>query len=120
MPSDIGFSNDRYNLPKLIVNTHVVQNKKQVVVNGQIQMFNIVAKDFNEIRNEQKSTEFERCEKAIELAQNKIASVYWCNTNKESEILRTLDKTSVEIIGSQTIERKESILLDFAKGKNTE
>ena len=116
MPSDLGFSNDRYNLPKLIVNKHIVTNDSQISINNQIQMFNIVAKNFNEIRFEQKQTEQKRCEKAIELAKDKT-SVYWCNTNNESSILKHADKNAVEIIGSQSIEKKEEILLAFANGE---
>lgn len=116
MPSDLGFSNDRYNLPELIVNKHIVENKSVIDVQGQIQMFNIVAKNFNEIRHEQKQTEFQRCEKAVELAKGKT-SVYWCNTNNESKILKSLDPEAVEILGSQSIEKKEEILLAFANGE---
>jgi superfamily II DNA or RNA helicase len=116
MPSDLGFSNDRYNLPNLIVNKHIVTNDSQISVDGQIQMFNIVAKNFNEIRYEQKQTEEKRCEKAIELANGKT-SVYWCNTNNESSILKSMDKDAVEIIGSQSIDKKEEILLAFANGE---
>ena len=116
MPSDLGFSNDRYILPDLIVNKHIVENKSQISVDGQMQMFNIVAKNFNEIRHEQKETETVRCEKAIELAAGKT-SVYWCNTNNESKLLREMDSNAVEIIGSQSIERKEEILLAFANGE---
>ena len=115
MPSDLGFSNDRYVLPKLIVNKHLIENKSTISVDGQIQMFNIVAKNFSEIRHEQKQTEKERCEKAIELANGKT-SVYWCNTNNESKILREMDSEAVEIIGSQSIDKKEEILLAFANG----
>ena len=56
MPSDIGFSNERYILPELIVNKHIVENQSTIDVDGQIQMFNIVAKNFNEIRHEEKQT----------------------------------------------------------------
>jgi superfamily II DNA or RNA helicase len=116
MPSDLGFSNDRYNLPELIVNKHIVTNDSQIAIDGQLQMFNIVAKNFNEIRYEQKQTEQKRCEKAIELANGKT-SVYWCNTNNESSILKELDKNAVEIIGNQSIDKKEEILLAFANGE---
>jgi SNF2 family DNA or RNA helicase len=116
MPSDLGFSNERYNLPELIVNKHIVTNDSQISIDGQLQMFNIVAKNFNEIRFEQKQTEEKRCEKAIELASGKT-SVYWCNTNNESSILKASDKNAVEIIGSQSIDKKEEILLAFANGE---
>jgi len=116
MPSDIGFSNERYNLPELIVNKHIVENQSMIDAYGQIQLFTPVAKSMTEVRHEQKKTESIRCEKAIELANGKT-SVYWCNTNNESSILKHSDKEAVEIIGSQSIERKEEILLAFANGE---
>lgn len=115
MPSDLGFSNDRYNLPELIVNQHIVENQSLIDVNGQVQMFTPIAKSMTEVRHEQKQTEEKRCEKAIELASGKL-SVYWCNTNNESKILRENDKSAVEIIGSMSIEKKEDILMNFADG----
>jgi superfamily II DNA or RNA helicase len=116
MPSDLGFSNDRYKLPELIVNKHIIENQSLFDVDGQMSMFVPIAKSMTEVRHEQKQTEEKRCEKAIELAQNKT-SVYWCNTNNESSILKHSDKNAVEIIGSQSIERKEEILLAFANGE---
>jgi SNF2 family DNA or RNA helicase len=114
MPSDIGFSNDRYNLPELIVNKHEVKNQSLVSVDGQIQMFVPIAKSMTEVRHEQKMTELQRCEKAVELANGKT-SVYWCNTNQESKYLKEMDRGATEIIGSMSIEKKEEILLAFAK-----
>jgi len=116
MPSDLGFSDKNYILPKLITNTHTVKNQSLIDVNGQIQMFTPIAKTMTEVRHEQKETELERCKKAVELAKGKT-SVYWCNTNNESAIIKDLDPEAVEIIGSQSIDKKEKILLDFANGK---
>lgn len=116
MPSDLGFSNDRYVLPELHTIKHIVKNQSLIDINGQIQMFTPIAKSMTEVRHEQKQTEEKRCKKAVELAQGKT-SVYWCNTNNESKILKTLDSESVEIIGSQSIERKEEILKAFADGE---
>ena len=113
MPSDIGFSNDRYNLPELIVNTHEVKNRSLIDVDGQIQMFVPIAKSMTEVRHEQKMTELQRCEKAVELGNGKT-SVYWCNTNNESKMIREMDKGATEIIGSMSIEKKEEILIAFA------
>jgi len=116
MPSDLGFSNERYNLPELIVNRHIVENQSLIDINGQIQMFTPIAKSMPEVRHQQKQTEEKRCEKAIDLAKGKT-SVYWCNTNNESSILKHSDKEAVEIIGSQSIDKKEEILLAFANGE---
>lgn len=115
MPSDIGFSNYGYELPKLHVNKHIVENRSLIDINGQMQLFNIIAKTFEEIKFEEKATITERCIKAVELAKDKT-SVYWCNRNEESKLLNQLDNEAVEIIGSMSLEKKEDILLNFADG----
>ena len=115
MPSDIGFSDEKYNLPRLDINKHVVRNNSTIDVNGQILMFNIVAKSFHEIRHEQKETISERCDKAVELARGKT-SVYWCNLNDESSMIKEMDSEAIEILGSMSIDKKEDILMNFAKG----
>lgn len=115
-PSDIGFSDDRYLLPNLIKNKHVVKNESLLVDGNQNNLFKKEAKTMTEIRQEQKATERERCEKALELAEGKT-SVYWCNTNNESDILKRGDSEAVEIRGNQSIEKKEEILKAFADGE---
>lgn len=116
MPSDLGFSNDRYNLPKLITNRHIVKNESLLDVDGQIQMFNKPAKNFNEIRHEVKMTIDKRCDMALNLAKDKT-SVYWVNRNDESSIIKSNDRESVEILGSQSLDKKEEILKAFANGE---
>jgi hypothetical protein len=116
MPSDLGFSDEKHVLPELILNKHLVTNDSLLEVNGQIQMFNRPAKNFNEIRTEVKQTIQKRCDKALELADGKT-SVYWVNRNEESKILRLSDPEAVEIIGSQSIDQKEEILKAFAEGQ---
>ena len=115
-PSDIGFSDDRYILPKLIKNTHIIEKGSTIGEDGTHRLFVQEAKTMTQIRQEQKLTEQERCKKAVELARGKT-SVYWCNTNNESAILKSLDNEAVEIIGSQSVEKKEEILLAFANGE---
>jgi hypothetical protein len=114
-PSDIGFSDEKYVLPELIKNIHKVKNENNLIINGQIQLFNYEAKSMTEVREEQKVTIPQRCEKAVELSTGKV-SVYWTNFNKESELLNELDKDAVEIQGSMSIDKKEDLLLGFAKG----
>lgn len=119
-PSDLWeFSDEKYSLPELIIDTHKVENKTDLWFDWQPLLFKDVkpqAKTMSEVRVEQKQTEYDRCVKAVELAQWKT-SVYRCNTNNESAILKKLDTEAVEIIWSQTIEQKEAILKDFASGK---
>ena len=114
-PSDIGFSDERYILPNLIKNIHTVVNQSMIDIDGQRQIFTPIAKSMTEVRGEQVQTIKPRCELARELAGNKT-SVYWCNFNEESKLLKTLDIDAVEILGSMSIDKKEDILINFAKG----
>jgi len=114
-PSDIGYSDENYILPELIENKVFVKNEQNWVINGQIMMFNGIAKTMTEVREEQKGTFKERCEKAVELSENKT-SVYWCNFNDEGDLLDKLDPDSVQLKGGMKLEQKEEILLNFANG----
>ena len=114
-PSDLGFSDERYKLPKLIENKVYVKNKNNWIIDGQVMLFNGVAKTMSEVREEQKGTFNERCEKAVELTNGKT-SVYWCNFNDEGDLLDQLDSDAVQLKGGMSIEKKEDILLNFANG----
>lgn len=116
-PSDLGFSDKNHILPKKIVSHHQVKNDKNMCVEGQYMLFNGIARSLPEVREEQKNTIEKRCEKAVELAQDKESSVYWCNFNKESELLSELDPDAKEIKGSMNIDKKEEILISFSKGE---
>ena len=116
-PSDLGFDDTKFILPKLNINQHQVKNDKNWVENGQILMFGKIAKRLSEVREEQKMTIENRCNKAVELANTHDTSVYWCNFNDEGDLLNTLDKNAYQIKGSMDIDKKEELLLAFAKGE---
>jgi hypothetical protein len=115
-PSDLGFSDEGYNLPALHTHHHIVHNDASWSINGQTALFAMQAKTMTEVREEQKLTVNKRCEKAVELAAGKT-SVYWCNLNEESSLLKSLDSDSVEIVGGMSIDQKEEILVAFAHGQ---
>jgi hypothetical protein len=115
-PSDLGFSDERHILPKLLRNYHSVKNDENWIINGQVLMFSIVAQRMSEVREEQKMTIKNRVDKAIELASVNDTSVYWVNFNDEGDLIEDIDADSIQIHGSMSLERKEDILFDFAKG----
>jgi hypothetical protein len=115
-PSDLGFADSGYELPALHVKKHMVRNSKTWNVNGQDSLFAMPAATMTEVREEQKLTVTERCERAAQLASGKT-SVYWCNLNEESSLLKSLDSDAVEIIGGMSIDKKEEILVAFARGE---
>tara|TARA_R100000655_G_scaffold15789_6_gene34842 strand:- start:1373 stop:2740 length:1368 start_codon:yes stop_codon:yes gene_type:complete len=116
MPSDLGYSDERYKLPELIVNNHIVRNESLVEEEGQLLLFANKAKTMTEVRKEQRDTIDTRCEKAIYLANGKT-SVYWVNFNDEGDIINSSDDQSVQIKGSMSIDKKEEILIAFANGE---
>lgn len=115
-PSDLGFSDEKHVLPELITNYHSVKNDNNMVINGQMLMFNMVAKRLTEIKEENKLTIQNRCEKAFQLSQGKTTSVYWCNLNAEGDLLQQLDKSAYQIKGSMDLDKKEELLLGFFQG----
>lgn len=115
-PSDIGYDDTLYALPELIQNVHWVENKKPLIINGQHQLFNIVAKTNREILAERRATVEDRCFKAVELAAQHETSVYWVNLDDEADIIEKEDRCAVQIKGPMSIEQKEEILLAFLDG----
>lgn len=115
-PSDLGFQDKGYELPALHVKKHMAKNSNTWCIDGQDSLFAMPAATMTEVREEQKLTVSERCERAVQLAQGKT-SVYWCNLNDESELLANLDGDAVEIVGGMSIDKKEEILVSFARGE---
>jgi len=68
------------------------------------------------VREEQRVTINQRCEKAVEISSGHDTSVYWCNLNAEGDLLNEIDKEAYQIKGSMNIDKKEEILIAFAKG----
>lgn len=116
-PSDLGFDDSRHILPKLITNNNIVINKNLLCLDGQFELLPKPSSRLTEVRDEQKQTINERCEKAVELTRGKDCSVYWVNFNQEAETILALDKNAREIKGSMSLEKKEDLLLAFANGE---
>lgn len=109
-PSDLGFSDALHVLPELKEFETIVNNKSPLALNGQHSMFNLPAQNFFEIKAEVRSTIHERCEAAVNKANEHDISVYWVNLNDEAALISQLDKTTVEVKGAMDIDKKEEIL----------
>lgn len=112
-PSDLGFSDEKFILPKLIINYHSVVNSENLIVSDQYTLFKQLARQQHEIRLENKETIQKRCELAVELSKDYKETVYWCNLNPEGDLLEHLDKDAYQIKGKMSIEKKEELLLAF-------
>jgi len=115
-PSDIGFADDRFILPALHEVETILRNENPLTIDGQTKLFAMPAVGFHEIKQEAKATIRQRCEMAVEKANQHDTSVYWCNLNDEADELMRLDPTAVEVRGNMDIDKKEDILLNFSAG----
>jgi len=116
-PSDLGYSDVGFSLPKLHEIETIVANNSPLVVNDQHSLFNKQAQNFFEIKAEVKQTIIPRCEKAIEKLSDSDTGVYWVNLNDEAKFIRQNDSDAVEINGTMDVDKKEEILIAFSESK---
>jgi hypothetical protein len=111
-PSDLGFSDESYDLPPLIENEHVFQ--PDTPPDGML--FTMAAFGLKEERDERKRTLDQRCRKSAELVDHDRPAVVWCHTNAEGDTLERMIPGAVQISGSTPDELKESYYEAFADG----
>lgn len=110
-PSDIGFKDDGFILPELIIHEHIIPAEDNGwIINDAVGL--------SEIRNSMRETLIERCSLVADIV-NSSREVWavWCNLNDESKCLSSKITGSTEVCGSDTPEFKESAFLDFSDNK---
>jgi len=112
-PSDLGFNGDRFELPELIENTHVIKASRPP--DGML--FDIPATDLRSQREDRKRTIQERCEKVAELVDHDQPALVWCHLNDEGNMLADIIPDAVQVAGSDRDEAKEERLAAFANGE---
>lgn len=116
MPSDIGGDDTGYILPAMRTHRHFVDVDEAIVPSGML--FNTAGCSATTIHEEKRLTCGVRVAKAAELANSWDGPVIiWCDTNQESEELAASIVGAKELKGSDSSERKESLLDEFASGK---
>lgn len=110
-PSDIGFDDKGYDLPKLnFIEKKIITDKRN---NGQL--FNDVAISATNFNQELRLTKISRLSEVVEIVNNsKENFIIWVKQNEEGEYLRKLIPDAVEVKGSDSPEYKEEKLLGFA------
>jgi superfamily II DNA or RNA helicase len=112
-PSDIGYSDDGFDLPKLNVTSHIIEAPP---LEGML--FATEARTLTEQRAARRQSLDERVKLAAKLANgNKQPWVIWCDLNDESEALHEAIPDSIEVTGSMDLDKKESALEAFTQGR---
>ncbi|MEA3225098.1 MAG: DEAD/DEAH box helicase [Planctomycetota bacterium] len=113
-PSDLGYSNEGFDLPPLMTAEHVI--KARNLREGYL--FDLPAFGLQEQREERRRTITERCEKAAELVTNTgEPAVCWCHLNDEGDMIERLIPDAVQIAGKDSDDRKEEIFQAFQDGE---
>ncbi len=110
-PSDLGYEDSGYDLPKLNIVDHVVDTE---ATNG---LFVDVAQGLSERLKARRDTIDIRSEKAADLMRGFECGVCWSNLNDESQLITKLVDGCEEITGSMDYEEKERKLIGFSDGE---
>lgn len=113
-PEDIGFHQDGFNLPALnFIEKTIETNQRN---NGLL--FNDIAISATNFNQELRQTQAERIKTAVEIANgSEDQFIVWVKHNDESLKVAKLINGAREVSGSDSSERKESLLLGFAKNE---
>lgn len=110
-PSDLGFDDDGFILPKLNIVQHTVETKDRV---GFLPK---VANTLNEQRDERRKTLRSRCEKVAEIIPENRPFIAWCHLDTEGDLLEKIIDDSVQVAGRDSDEVKEERLRAFSEGQ---
>lgn len=115
-PEDLGYEGCRYVLPELNIIDHVVDVDHGKSKEGIL--FRLPAASLGELREEERMTVQQRCEKVAELvAQSDDHWIVWCQRNDESSTLAELIPDAVEITGSDSNQDKVDRMIAFSEGR---
>lgn len=114
-PSDLGYSDQGYELPPLEMHDHIVDRLLQPLEG---ELFILEGRSLQERRRARRESLQERVEIAANLANASTESwLLWCDLNDESAALTKAIDGAVEVKGSDSSEHKEQALIDFAEGR---
>lgn len=115
-PSDLGYSDEGFNLPPLNVTTRVVDvDHDDAAKMGRLFADNV--RTLNEGRQTRRATMSKRIAEAVELTRGTEPALVWCELNDEADAVTAAIDGAVQVAGSDDPDVKIERLLGFAHGK---
>lgn len=111
-PSDMGYEDGAFVLPKLRENEHLVEADKP---RGGM-LFNLPAVTLEEQREERRLTVDKRCNIVARLVDTKKPAVVWCHLNEEADLLERLIPDAKQVSGGDCDDSKEEKFSAFSDG----
>jgi len=112
-PSDLGFSDARFQLPPMTEREHVITPR--TMAPGVL--FHRPAVGLAEEREERRRTMDERCEMVAELVHHDRPAVVWCHLNEEGDRLAKAIPDALQVKGAMDDDAKEAAYEAFANGE---
>lgn len=123
-PSDLGYNDEGYDLPKLNIVYHEINNIDRGIKydrDGRVLMFDDASKSLQSAAKEKQESLFARCEKAVEIIEAHPDSnfIIWHDLENERKALEALlkGKDFKSVFGSQKTDIKEEYLNGFKNGE---
>lgn len=113
-PSDLGYSNDGYDLPGLDIHAELVPVHIEPAADELFALSLGGVKGRSDVRRQSLDA---RVERAVNLTTDGERWLLWCGLNDEAEMLARAIPDSVNVHGSMTPEEKAEHLLAFANGE---
>jgi hypothetical protein len=116
-PSDLGYDDTGYDLPKLHMIEHVVPVDQSIATEGML--FRCPDLSSTGLHKEMRLTCENRAAKVAELvnAAPGVPWLVWCNTDYEADALKAALPEIVEVRGPEKPDAKEAKLIGFARGE---
>lgn len=113
-PSDLGYSDEGFELPPLNLHHHVVRSNAKP--DGFL--FQVEAQSLIERRQVRRGSLRERVEKCAEIVASEPNEPWlvWCDLNDEGNLLTEMIPDAVQVAGADKSEDKESRMLGFSDG----
>lgn len=112
-PSDLGYSDDGFNLPPMTITQHTI--KAKAATPGFL--FPVEAQTLQERQAARRESVDDRVAKCAEMVNGSDDHwVIWCGLNTESAALANAIPDAVEVKGADSTDHKESAMLGFSAG----
>jgi len=121
-PSELGYSDEGYDLPELRVFRHEVASSDSIHVdkNGQAYLFHEPVLDLKNAAREKRESINARVEKMTEILRGDPDSHYiiWHDLEDERRAIEKAVKGVVTVYGSMELAKRERRVIDFSKGRS--
>ena len=116
-PSDLGYSDDGYDLPPLRTHTHQVETQTRTAFDDGL-LFDMPEMNATNLHRKKRESVDDRVRLVADMVNDDTDPwLVWCESNQESEMLTKAIPDAVDVKGAHDADTKEERLIGFVDGK---